>query len=101
MSARASAVVRTVASTGASAGPLPEFPKPSGPPAPLTIGEFQAAADVSRETLARLEAYVALLKKWNRRINLVSRRGLDDVWRRHVLDSLQLLPYRGAGDVNG
>lgn len=80
---------------------MPDFPTKSGAPAPLTISEFQAAADVSRETLARLEAYVALLKKWNRRINLVSRRGLDDVWRRHMLDSLQLLPYRGAADVQG
>jgi 16S rRNA (guanine527-N7)-methyltransferase len=40
--------------------------------------------------MARLEAYVALLETWNRRINLVGPRTLDDVWRRHILDSLQL-----------
>ena len=51
---------------------------------------FLDAIDVSRETLARLDAYVALLETWNRRINLVSRRSLDDVWRRHILDSAQL-----------
>ncbi len=40
----------------------------------------------------RLEAYAALLAKWNRSINLVSRASLRDLWRRHMLDSAQLLP---------
>lgn len=57
---------------------------------------FLDAVDVSRETLARLERYVALLESWNRRINLVSRRSLDDVWRRHILDSAQLAPLLPA-----
>ena len=55
--------------------------------------EFARAADVSRETLARFEAYVALLETWQRRINLVSRASLADVWRRHLLDSAQILDY--------
>lgn len=46
--------------------------------------------DVSRETFERLEAYVALLKKWTQRINLVSRQSLLHIWHRHVLDSVQL-----------
>jgi 16S rRNA (guanine527-N7)-methyltransferase len=58
--------------------------------APLTIEEFQKAADVSRETLDRLKIYADILEKWNPRINLVSRRSLDDLWRRHMLDSIQL-----------
>ena len=48
--------------------------------------------EVPRETTERLEAFVDLLLRWNRRINLVSPRSAGDVWRRHVLDSLQLLP---------
>jgi 16S rRNA (guanine527-N7)-methyltransferase len=40
----------------------------------------------------RLAAHVALLEKWQPAINLVSRNTLADVWRRHVLDSLQILP---------
>ncbi len=48
--------------------------------------------DVSRETMERLERYVALLKKWSPAINLVSKATLADAWRRHVLDSAQLLP---------
>ena len=47
---------------------------------------------VSRETQERLETFVALLEKWNPRINLVSSRDIASVWDRHVLDSLQLAP---------
>ncbi len=59
----------------------------------LTPEAFQELSGVSRETLIRLDAYVALLRKWNRRINLVSRKSLEDVWRRHVLDSSQLMAF--------
>jgi 16S rRNA (guanine527-N7)-methyltransferase len=55
--------------------------------------EFAAAADVSRETLARLKAYVGLLVDWNARHNLVSSASLDDVWHRHVWDSAQLARF--------
>lgn len=46
--------------------------------------------DVSRETIDRLVLLEELLKKWNDKINLVSRATLADYWRRHVLDSAQL-----------
>jgi 16S rRNA (guanine527-N7)-methyltransferase len=59
---------------------------------PLGPEGFAARAGVSRETLARLEAYVGLLQDWNSRHNLVSARSLEDVWRRHVWDSAQLAP---------
>lgn len=49
--------------------------------------------DVSRETLARLECYAELLVKWNKSINLVSRDSLQDLWRRHFLDSAQLFQH--------
>jgi 16S rRNA (guanine527-N7)-methyltransferase len=58
----------------------------------LTPDGFAAQTGVSRETLARLEAYAGLLKRWSGRINLVSRNTLGDLWRRHFLDSAQLLP---------
>ncbi len=63
---------------------------------PLTPEQFARKAGVSRETLARLEAYVGLLRSWNRRINLVGPRTLGDVWRRHILDSAQLLRHLPA-----
>jgi 16S rRNA (guanine527-N7)-methyltransferase len=46
--------------------------------------------DVSRETEDQLEALVSTLGRWQKAINLVGRATLEDVWRRHVLDSAQL-----------
>lgn len=46
--------------------------------------------DVSRETMERLELYAALLKKWNPRINLVSKSTIPELWTRHFLDSAQI-----------
>lgn len=66
--------------------------------APLTETEVAALIDVSRETSERLAAYVALLAKWNAKINLVGPATLADVWRRHILDSAQIHPLvAGAG----
>ncbi len=66
----------------------------SAPRTASTFGpeEFVRACPVSRETLARLKAYVALLGEWNALHNLVSQSSLPDVWHRHVWDSAQLLP---------
>ncbi len=59
---------------------------------PLGPSGFAKLANVSRETLDRLVAYVELLTRWNRRINLVGRDTIGDIWRRHILDSAQLYP---------
>ncbi len=47
-------------------------------------------AEVSRETLVRLETFVGLLRRWQGAQNLVAVATLNDVWRRHVADSAQL-----------
>tara|TARA_B100000989_G_scaffold237936_1_gene184846 strand:- start:1013 stop:1621 length:609 start_codon:yes stop_codon:yes gene_type:complete len=59
----------------------------------VTPEAFAVRFDVSRETLASLSAYVALLEEWQARINLVSSNTLPDIWHRHILDSAQLLAY--------
>ena len=59
----------------------------------LTPDGFAGLTGVSRETLERLEAYAELLRRWSGRINLVGRNTLGDLWRRHFLDSAQLLPF--------
>jgi 16S rRNA (guanine527-N7)-methyltransferase len=64
---------------------------------PLDAQGFAALSGVSRETLARLEAYAGLLREWSARINLVGATTLGDLWRRHFLDSAQLLPDVPAG----
>lgn len=58
---------------------------------------FVERVDVSRETLKRLDVYAELLGRWNRKINLVSKRTLDDLWARHFLDSAQLLEFAKEG----
>jgi 16S rRNA (guanine527-N7)-methyltransferase len=62
------------------------------PEASLGASGFAECFPVSRETAARLAAYLALLAQWSERINLVGRDTLADPWRRHILDSAQLLP---------
>lgn len=59
-----------------------------------SYGPADLAADLSvpRETLAKLEAYAALLVKWQKAKNLVSDTTIPDLWRRHFLDSAQLYP---------
>ena len=58
------------------------------------IDTFQRHLNVSRETIARLETYEAILKKWNPSINLVSKSTLDQIWSRHFLDSAQLWGHK-------
>jgi len=65
---------------------------PDARPEAFGPAEFQAASDVSRETLARLKLFVSLLEDWNARMNLVSAKSLAEVWKRHVWDSAQLFP---------
>ena len=57
-------------------------------------GPGASALSVSRETYERLEIFAALLRKWTARINLISQRDQDQVWTRHIQDSLQV--YRAA-----
>ena len=52
--------------------------------------------DVPRETMERIDGFVALLREENERQNLVSRNSLDHVWARHIADSAQLLRFAPA-----
>jgi 16S rRNA (guanine(527)-N(7))-methyltransferase RsmG len=46
---------------------------------------------VPRGTEDLLSGYVELAKSWNKKINLLSRRGdAEEIWERHILDSAQL-----------
>lgn len=55
-------------------------------------GEFLRDTAVSRETLDRLKIYADALMVWNKKVNLIGRSTVDDLWRRHFLDSAQLYP---------
>ena len=55
--------------------------------------DFAAAFDVSRETIARLATYEALLRQWQKAVNLVAPSTLDAVWRRHFADWPSSCPW--------
>ncbi|MEI2299105.1 16S rRNA (guanine(527)-N(7))-methyltransferase RsmG [Ensifer sp. MJa1] len=45
---------------------------------------------VSRETNERLAHFARLFQKWAKSINLVAPSTIEDLWSRHIVDSLQL-----------
>jgi 16S rRNA (guanine527-N7)-methyltransferase len=53
---------------------------------------------VSRETILRISTYLRALGDWRERINLIGPGEGARLWRRHVLDSLQLLKEISATD---
>jgi 16S rRNA (guanine527-N7)-methyltransferase len=50
-----------------------------------------ALTPVSRETIARLDQFVALLLQTQRHTNLIGPASIPELWTRHIADSLQLL----------
>lgn len=61
------------------------------------ILESALGGSVSRETIERLEAIVRLVIEENNAQNLVSAASLDEIWTRHIADSVQLLRFADAG----
>ena len=59
------------------------------------INQIAAAAkrNVSRETFARIERYVDLLRHEAARQNLISTSTMETIWDRHILDSAQLVQF--------
>lgn len=55
-----------------------------------TPGDFARVFAVSRETIEKLSTYEALLRQWQKTINLVAPSTLDHIWSRHFADSAQL-----------
>ena len=62
-------------------------------PADLSTDRARALAltPVSRETLRRLDRFVAILLAWQQRMNLIASSTESALWTRHVADSLQLI----------
>jgi 16S rRNA (guanine527-N7)-methyltransferase len=67
-------------------------------PSDTTADKLRALAltPVSRETEARLDRYVDLLREWQTKTNLVAPSTLPALWTRHISDSLQLLTITPA-----
>ncbi|CAN5128355.1 16S rRNA (guanine(527)-N(7))-methyltransferase RsmG [soil metagenome] len=54
--------------------------------------------DVSRETFEILERIVALIQEESQNQNLISKTTVDDIWDRHIVDSVQLIKFAGTGN---
>jgi 16S rRNA (guanine527-N7)-methyltransferase len=55
--------------------------------------DTRLSENVSRETFSRLVTYVTHLQKWNKAINLIAPSTEEEIWHRHIFDSLQLGLY--------
>ena len=51
-----------------------------------------AAFNVSRESFDRIQILAKLILDWQKHINLISATTLPELWKRHILDSVQLIP---------
>ncbi|MGA8495988.1 MAG: 16S rRNA (guanine(527)-N(7))-methyltransferase RsmG [Xanthobacteraceae bacterium] len=58
-----------------------------------------ALTPVSRETLDRLDCFVAVLLEWQQRMNLIASSTEPKIWTRHIADSLQLLTLAPQAQV--
>src|SRR5210317_618487 len=57
----------------------------------LVIGQIINNYNVSRETIDKIELYVECLLDWQNKFNLIGKSTIENVWERHILDSIQLL----------
>lgn len=55
-----------------------------------SLGPELNGLNVSRETVDKLNRFVALFQKWAKAINLVAPSTLSELWRRHIVDSAQI-----------
>ncbi|NIP13716.1 MAG: 16S rRNA (guanine(527)-N(7))-methyltransferase RsmG [Pseudomonadales bacterium] len=63
----------------------------------LRCGATELGVTLSACQVESLVAYAALLRRWNDKFNLVSRRDMPRLVSRHLLDSLSISPWLGAG----
>lgn len=58
------------------------------------LDRLRSLYPVSLSAFERLELYVARLGEWQRKTNLIAPSTLDDIWNRHVADSLQCIALK-------
>ena len=64
------------------------------------INTFNRIARVSRETINSLKIYESILKEANKKMNLVGKSTIDQIWIRHFLDSAQVIDFVDKNDKN-
>ena len=61
----------------------------------LTYNDFKIKTNLIKETLEKLKTYLNLIHDWQKKFNLISQKSFDTIWKRHFLDSYQILKYFG------
>ena len=64
----------------------------------FTYEDLIKIKSVSHGTFEKLSAFVEILKKWQKTINLISPSTIPNIWHRHIIDSLQLIDYVSPDD---
>lgn len=54
--------------------------------------------NVSRETWSNLKTFQDMVLEWNERFNLISKSSAENIWDRHIIDSLQLKQFLTTED---
>src|SRR5258708_4408492 len=66
----------------------------------LRLGAEHLGVDLDAGSIARIDAFLALLGVWNQRVRLTGERDGKTIVRKHVIDSLAVVPHLPtAGDV--
>ncbi|MDJ0614481.1 MAG: 16S rRNA (guanine(527)-N(7))-methyltransferase RsmG [Rhizobiaceae bacterium] len=58
------------------------------------LDQLRSIYPLSEEAFDRLNLYVARLEEWQKKTNLIAPSTLDEIWQRHVADSLQCLAIK-------
>lgn len=74
-------------------GPMPEAPAPLDPPESFLADAARLGVEFDPGDVGRLGAYLAMLLEQNEHMNLTGVTDRAEVWTRHVLDSLSLVPF--------
>ena len=64
----------------------------------IQIDTFYRFTRVSRETISSLKEYEYTLINANRTLNLIGKSTINDIWKRHFLDSAQLIDFIDKND---
>ncbi len=57
------------------------------------IHQLQETISLSPEQIHKIEQWVDMLLLWQKKVNLIAPSTVNDIWLRHVMDSLQLVKY--------
>jgi len=64
----------------------------------IQINTFLRFTQVSRETISSLKKYEHLLIFANKKLNLIGKSTIKDIWTRHFLDSVQVIDFIDKND---